>query len=373
MGDVSARHKAPPKGGEITLVNPVADHYEAFVIGNAAVWERLAMADLQAVAPDAIDDLNAIEDWLPHYEPKGNTLISLAAAARLLMKRHGSDPYTATEGSAKGQHIVIAGAGPSLRETAPEWCAKADQVWGCNSALTWLLDHGHRVTHGFTIDQTPHMLTEWQSAPDVEYLLATTCHPHLVELLEQRGRRIRFVHNYVGMKQRAVDVGDGQQMAYEDWLYGLLFPATIRAGSGLNSVTRAIDVAQFMGAAEITVLGADCALRVTAPRPKDVGPGAPEYDAWLRESVEMHADGGHALTSGATAVTLAAEIDGREWVTKPDMAITAQWLVAMAKKIPGVRLVGDTLPNAIFEKPQAFMDRLPHLTDSRGKPIRYAA
>ena len=61
-----------------------------------------------------------------------------------------------------------------------------------------------------------------------------------------------------------------------------------------------------------------------APKPEE-GPEA--HNRWLRESVVMHADGGHALTSGATAITLTGVIDGREWLTKPDM-ITELWYLA---------------------------------------------
>ena len=92
-------------------------------------------------------------------------------------------------------------------------------------------------------------------------------------------------------------------MDYEDWLYIQLYPSTVRAGSGLNSVTRAIDVALFMGFARIIVLGADCALRVSQPLPSGVVAGTPAFRRWLEESVEMHADGGSAVASGATETT----------------------------------------------------------------------
>ena len=71
----------------------------------------------------------------------------------------------------------------------------------------------------------------------------------------------------------------------------------------------------------------------------------------------MHADGGHALASGATAVTLGALIDGRHWETKPDMVITAQWLVRMKRALGDrLTLVGDTLPNALMDKDPVFLE-----------------
>jgi hypothetical protein len=303
----------------------------------------------------------------------------------------------AEENEAKGQHLIICGAGPSLAEHAAEWCPKGDQVWGCNSAMIYLHKQGHKVTHGFTVDQTAHMLVEWYDAPDVDYLIASTAHPHLVEHLLDRQRRLTFFHNFVGIQQRPVAYGlcktcnallppmEGENlpptdclhedvehgiMNYEDWLYQALYPPTIRAGSGLNAVTRAIDVGLFMGFSRITVLGADCALKVTKPLDPSVEPGSPRHLQWLREDVVMHADGGHALTSGATAVTMGGVIDGRHWETKPDLIISAVWLELMRRKFaPRIELVGDTLPNALKGKSKKFLSRLPTLVDSKGNPV----
>lgn len=301
---------------QIQLSSPEQNHFEAFVVGNATMCDHV-------VEPD----------------------------------------------SAAGQHIVICGAGPSLTEHAAEWIPQADQVWGCNSALTWLLDHGHRATHGFCIDQTAHMLTEWASAPDVEYLLASTVHPHLTTHLLAHQRRVRFYHNYVGIRKPPVETEYGA-MLYEDWLYSSLYSGTIRAGSGLNAVSRAIDVAEFTGAARITVLGADCALRVRTPMGADVERGSAEHMRWLREETVMHADGGHALASGATPITFTGEIDGRRWDTKPDLMITAVTLAKMVRRLAGrLVLIGDTLPNALADKDDAFFARLPTLTNAAGEPI----
>ena len=360
------REPNKPFDGVIQLANPETDHFETYIAGNAARCERVAEID-----------------------------------------------------SAKGQHLILCGAGPSLRDHAAKWCRKGDQIWGCNSALTWLYDHGHKPTHGFTVDQTPAMCNEWASAPDVEYLIASTSHPYLVDMLEEKGRRIRWFNNYVGLTKPPVayckcghdkvdhdeactkcddcDTYAERIMGYEDWMYAALYPPTIRAGSGLNAVTRAIDVASFMGFTKITVLGADCAIRVKRPLPDDVMHGSPEHYHWLEHDTEMHADGGNALASGATPVTMGSYIDcwrdrpwrerlltwpwtpwkaraygPRWWETKPDMAISALWLVKMGKSLgPGFQLIGDTLPNALKDKPEEFLERLPALIGRDGEPIQY--
>jgi hypothetical protein len=172
-------------------------------------------------------------------------------------------------------------------------------------------------------------------------------------------------------------------MSYEDYLYCTLYPGTVRAGSGLNAVTRAIDVARFMGFAKITVLGADCALRIKSKPPEDVQPGSPEHLAWLRTETVMHADGGSALASNATPVTLGGEIDagtvdeqvreghGEWWETKPDLIISAVWLEQMRRKCPELELIGNTLPNALRLKSAEYLSRLPHMTDSAGKAVEF--
>lgn len=289
------------------------------------------------------------------------------------------------EGSAKGRTLAICGAGPSLAETIKDYAGKVDDIWGCNSAAMWLHDQGYPVTHAFTVDQTPHMVSEWYKAPDLTYLCASSVHPHLTEFLRSQGRRIVFFHNWVGIKRRPVEVikdwetvsdRSGAATAvvelfqYEDWLYSAIYPSTVRVGSGLNATTRAFDLAMFMGYDQIYMLGADCALRVKSP-PPEVPFGSPEHVRWLNEDTIMHADGSNALRSDATPVTMHGVIDGRLWVTKPDMAITAVWLARMARAFKRLHLVGDTLPAALVNQSDEFLDRLPHLTDPLGNPIQF--
>lgn len=97
----------------------------------------------------------------------------------------------------------------------------------------------------------------------------------------------------------------------------------------------------------------------------------------------MHADGGNALSSGATPVTVGGLIDSgtpgtelrnghaRHWETKPDMMISAVFLVRMRRNYGArLRLMGDTLPNAIRNKTDEYLDLLPSLTDGNGNIIR---
>ena len=308
------------KPTEINLVNPATEHFQAFIFGNATKCERVV-------------DM----------------------------------------GSAVGKTLAICGAGPSLAAHVDR-LAEADDVWGVNSAAIWLHDNGHPLTHAFSIDQTPVMLKEWLSAPDVEYLLASTVHVHLVDYLIGKGRSLRFFHNYVGIKAPPVswddEKGEPRTESYEDWLYLLLYPGTIRAGNGLNGATRAVDVARYMGYEKIMLLGADCATEATGPIPDDIEPGTPAFIKWLEDNTTFHVDGGSAVTNGQTAMMLQGWIDDRHWMTKPDLMISA---VAIAKWIQAgefaLEVIGDTLPNALKDKDQAFFDRLPALGRSDGERI----
>jgi hypothetical protein len=358
----------------IELRNPVADHYATFVVANALAWAARATETLRAIDPAATDsrlsaliasrfaDVNARDAYLRF---------------RRLVDERCSDRHVVEPDTGRGQHVVICGAGPSLREEAAAWVPRGDQVWACNSALPYLIREGYRVTHGVTVDQTPDMLTEWQSAPDVEYLVASTVHPHLTDYLTARGRRLRWFHNYVGIKRRPVawpdDNGVMQQVPYETWLYWLLFPGTVMTGSGLNTTTRAIDLALCMGFDQITVLGADCAMRLKGdPIPREMVLGSAAHRRWLEENTIFHADGGHALAANATPTTLGALIDsgtpddtvrpgcGRWWESKIDLIISARWLVAMERAHAGrLHIVGDTLVAALRQKTDAYLERLP--------------
>ncbi len=337
---VETTEEKPVDTSSITLRNPVAQHFASFIFGNATQADRVF-----------------------------------------------------TENSHVGQTVVICGAGPTLAETAAKFCPRGDEVWGCNSAATWLYENGHRVTHAITVDQTAHMLAEWASIPPLDYYLASSCNPNLGKMLMDAGRTVTWFHNYCGVAGAPVSYAvcqdcdmmtdsdmpacpncgstklDSNVSSFEDWMYATLYPATIRTGSGLNATTRAIDLALFMGFKKIYVLGADCAMKVLKPRPKNAMQGSPEYIRWLTEDVIMHADGGHALASQASAITLEGYIDGRYWLSKPDMMITAQWLRAM-KVALGSRLsiIGDTLPKAILSKSDEFVERLPSLIGHDGKP-----
>ena len=130
------------------------------------------------------------------------------------------------------------------------------------------------------------------------------------------------------------------------------------------------------------MIGADCCLKIKSKHRTDFVQGSREHIAWLKSNTIMHADGGNALASEATPVTLSAEIDsgtddetirpghGRWWTTKPDRVLSAQWLLRMARMSEGrIRIIGDGLPNALALKTETYLRKLPNFVNAAGDVI----
>lgn len=221
----------------------------------------------------------------------------------------------------KGLTLVIAGAGPSLNK-AYKQIKKADHVWGCNSAVNWLVAEGWKCTHGIAIDSSPRMFGEvWTEPYDMEYLLATTVNPLLTDHLLAHDMSIEFFHSH-------------RHTPDEELLCALLFTDAPICVTGLNVANRAIELAVFMGYKKIYVAGCDNA---------------------MTESGVMYTDGRGPHSMDAI---ISGTIDGRRWSTKPDMLLSA-CSMAQAKWSLGSRLefIGNVLPATLARKDQAFLDR----------------
>lgn len=241
----------------------------------------------------------------------------------------------------RGQSLALCGAGPSLRDFAgPEGIRGVDQIFACNSALPYLLQRGAPVTGAVGIDQTPGLLREWSDPPDVPYYVASSCDPALIQHLRSHGRRCLFFHNHVGIGTSTED---------EIALYKRTWPLPMfMAGQGLTVVSRFVWVARWMGFDRIDVYGADCAL-------------GPDQVA--------HANGDTAGVAYTNPLLFRGVVNGREWVTRPDMLRDAVSLVRAVQALGGaLRLMGDTLPVALLGKDDAFLDSVSR-TILPGEPI----
>lgn len=284
--------------------------------------------------------------------------------------RYAKTMVGATANEYAGQTVAICGAGPSLRDyhTTPQ--PATDQVWACNSALPYLMNHGVRVTHAIGIDQGEGMLEDWARTFDVTYMIASSVHPRLVKHLRNHHRRLQWFHNYLGIPDppdwvkpdicvvcQHVEAGAHEghaytPLTYEIWLYQNLYQASCIPAYGLNVVARAIGVALYLGFSKIMVYGSDCAARVDGPSmPNAVDPDA--YAAWMKEIV-VYADGRTAFdVYGPKGVMIEASgpnLGWRRWHTRGDMLVTARHLTVIVNtNADRVQLVGDILPNALMD------------------------
>ena len=225
------------------------------------------------------------------------------------------------EGDYAGKTLALCGAGPSLDPAEID----ADYVFACNSALPWLIRQGVAVDAGVSIDQTDVMLRDWAEIPAIDYLLASTVDPRLVRHVQAKGGRVRFFHSAVGFDN-------------EFDFYCRHYPPTLMAGGGYTVVGRFLGVARWLGFERIDVHGADHA---------------------FAEDDVAHANGEKAEDAYTTPMVMTGYVDGRMWRTRADMLIAAVDLVRRVRNTPGlVRLIGDTLPNALLDKDEAFLDRV---------------
>lgn len=220
-----------------------------------------------------------------------------------------------------GQTLAICGAGPSLRKHEIEG---VDEVWACNSALPYLLGKGVKVDYGVGIDQTPGLLREWASAPDVPYLLASSCDPALVAHLKSAGRDIAFFHNAVGLEKEL-------ELYCETW------PPGYMVGEGFMVTSRLVGLAWWMGFERVDLYGCDCAL----------------------DGDVAHANGEVATEAYHNPLIMEGTTNGRTWRTRPDMLIGAVELVRRVQRSQGrIRLIGDTLPVALLGKSEDYLDQV---------------
>ncbi len=203
-------------------------------------------------------------------------------------------PVVATK-SGVGGTVFICGNGRGLPEHVKEiekhGMHDKAHVWGCNGAANWLNENGPKLTHGFTTDTSHRMYEDcWENPPPAHYLLATCVSPKLVDQIMSAGNKITFFHNFTGV--------DGEVP-----IYSSLYPSAPLVGEGLNSVNRALALADIMGFETIYLLGC-----VTHLDP---------------ESKAHHADG----ASTNQQYTLKAKIDGKDYASHADLLYSAFDLV----------------------------------------------
>ena len=284
---------------------------------------KLNLGVIRAPAPIGIELKSPVADKLRGYVDENLKTRPLIVSA--------ADTY-------KGKTLALCGAGPSLRDADFNGC---DYTFACNSALTYLWDKGVDVTAGVGIDQTPGLMEEWMDPPPVPYYVASSCDPALIKHLREHDRQCIFFHNFVGLMD---EDGNSDEMAY----YSATWPTMFMVAQGFTVVGRFLGVAQWMGFERIDIYGADHAFLSTAER----GSPAGKLDI-------AHANGDTAGVAYGRPILYEGEIDGRVWRTRPDMLLAAVFLAKRARDSGGtIRLMGDTLPNALLDKDDKYLDQI---------------
>ena len=251
----------------------------------------------------------------------------------------------------RGRTVMICGAGPSLAEDFDQTHQRVqpDEVWGCNSALSWLYKSGRRMTHGVAVAGEDGLVDDWKPFPRVTYYVASGVSPVIINLLRKKYHKVFFFHNLLGFLPRDQEIE----------LYAKLYPAAICVQSGgFNVTNRAVAVASAMGYRKIVVVGADCCFRLSDDAMPVPGAEVSDEDAdrmhweWV-ERQQMYADGRSPVTAFGRTPVLEGWLAGRRVVSRPDMLLSAQSLVEMTRMLGNrLELVGDTLPNWLLRMPE---------------------
>lgn len=139
----------------------------------------------------------------------------------------------------RSEPIAVVNFGPSLRDTWED-IRKFKYVMSCSGAHRFLIERGIVPTYHIDVDPRPHKIKLLgEPHPDVEYLIASTCHPDLFEHL--KGFKIKMWHIF--------DTSDDglRLLPHGQW--------AITGGCSVG--VRTLTISRFLGFTEIHVFGMD--------------------------------------------------------------------------------------------------------------------
>lgn len=139
----------------------------------------------------------------------------------------------------KKEPIALVNYGPSLNDTWEE-IKKFKYIMTCSGAHKFLVERGIIPTHHIDVDPREHKVTLMgQPQQACEYLIASTCHPKLIEHL--KGFNIRLWHIFDTSE-------DG---------FRLLPPQEWAITGGCSVGVRTITLARFLGFTDLHIFGMD--------------------------------------------------------------------------------------------------------------------
>ena len=292
---------------------------------------------------------------------------------RYYADRHKDGVPMVRQGQEQGERVVLLGSGPSLtqdsavRARVEREVADGAILIACKQAIKIALDWGMTPKYAVSMDPGAHVAkpSKIYRAPGTIHLIATSSDPLVYDYLTTESRFsewlaelccswdgdgkdpaervLEFPELVDAWREGTLDMDDeggpcevqlfhsACGLPNELQLYGELFaPADCMTG-GYNVVNRALALAKYMGAVGMILAGVDSGWR----------PGSAFY-----------ADG----TDNRPGVDMSDHgvVDGREWMTRPDMLASAVALARFAKQNP-VEFIGDVLPAKLVKKDEAFL------------------
>ncbi len=255
----------------------------------------------------------------------GNYDRNIKHAAKLGLPVYQKNMLRREDGT--GQPIVLAGAGPSL--TTDETIA-AVRDWVENrgallvavkKAIKVLHDAGFKIDWAASMDPGDHIACPERifKAPGTKHLIASSSDPALFEYLKDE--EVWIFHSATGYE-------------HEVALYNRHFKNGTVMGGGYNVLNRALAAFLYMGCRPVCLVGADGGWREGETFYAD--------GTWNRPGVDMCDNG---------------MIDGRPWMTRPDMLASAVALARVAKTFSeeDFVIVGDVLPAKLRGRDEDFL------------------
>jgi 6-hydroxymethylpterin diphosphokinase MptE-like/Methyltransferase domain len=137
--------------------------------------------------------------------------------------------------------IALVSFGPSLNQTW-EKIKEFKYVMSCSGSHKFLVEHDIIPTHHLDVDPREHkikLIGEPQKG--CEYLIASTCHPKLIDFIEQHGATVKLWHIF-----------DSEEEGYR-----ILPPGEWMVTGGCSVGSRTMTLARFLGFTEHHIFGMD--------------------------------------------------------------------------------------------------------------------
>jgi Uncharacterized protein conserved in bacteria len=141
----------------------------------------------------------------------------------------------------RSEPIALVSFGPSLKNTW-EKIKEFKYVMSCSGSHKFLVDHGIVPTHHIDVDPREHkikLIGEPQKG--CEYLIASTCHPRLIDYLQNAGCNVRLWHIF-----------DNDEEGYR-----ILPPGEWMVTGGCSVGVRLLTISRFLGFTDLHIFGMD--------------------------------------------------------------------------------------------------------------------